>query len=201
MLDSLFGEMTLTAIISTCSLLAVWVPFYRGFRLFLQGRAATRVLTTDELKRGVRDGTNARVEPVALLMVRTLARALRENQAGHPREFLVDATKQYVVNEYDANYARRISMYSNILPPIGFIGTTGGLLILFFSMHSSNESLELGALALALTSSIFALMGFATLEGLKIGNYGRLLRAIDGAVQAARPREDKAQPAAAAAAG
>ena len=77
MLDSLFGEMTLTAIISTCSLLAVWVPFYRGFRLFLQGRAATRVLTTDELKRGVRDGTNARVEPVALLMVRTLARALR----------------------------------------------------------------------------------------------------------------------------
>ncbi len=193
-MSSLFGDMTLTALVSTASLLAVWVPFYRGLRIFLEARAATRVLSADELKRGVREGAIQRVEPVALLMVRTLAKTLRENQAGHPREFLVDATKQYVVNEYDSNYARRISMYSNILPPIGFIGTTTGLLILFFSMHSSNESLELGALALALTSSIFALMGFATLEGLKIGLYGRLLRSLGEAMRVTRPRED-AEPA------
>jgi hypothetical protein len=196
MLDSLFNETMLTALVSTGSLLAVWVPFYRAMRVFFEARAATRVMTAEELKRGLRDGHRSRVEPVALLLVRVLVRSLRENDGGHPREFLVDATKQYVVNEYDANYARRISMYSNILPPIGFIGTTGGLLILFFSMHSSNESLELGALALALTSSIFALMGFATLEGLKIGLYGRLLRAVGEAIDAVGSQEARRPTAA-----
>jgi len=198
MTTSLLGDTTLTVMVSTCSLLAVWVPFYRGMRVFFEARVATRRMSADELKRSLRDGHRSRVEPVALLLVRVLVRTLRENEGGHPREFLVDATRQYVVNEYDANYARRISMYSNIMPPLGFIGTMIGLLILFFSMHSSNESLELGALALALTSSIFALIGFATLEGLKIGLYGRLLRAVGEAVDAVGAQEAR-RPAAAAA--
>ena len=70
-------------------------------------------------------------------------------------------------------------MYANILPPIGFIGTTGGLLILFLSMHMADSSLELGALAVALLSSIFALVGFSMLEGWKIRLYGRLLACVD----------------------
>ena len=83
-----------------------------------------------------------------------------------------------VVNEYDTHYAHPISMYANLRPPIGFIGTTGGMLILFLSMHFSNSSLEIGALAVALTSSIFALIGFSALEGLKIRLYGRLLGSL-----------------------
>ncbi len=81
-------------------------------------------------------------------------------------------------------------MYANLLPPIGFIGTTGGLLILFLSIHSSNESLELGALALALTSSIFALFAFAILEGMKIRLYTRLLSSLQEALSAVRSRSD-----------
>ncbi len=69
-------------------------------------------------------------------------------------------------------------MFGSLLPPIGFIGTTGGMLILFLSMQVSDSSLELGALALALTSSIFALIGFSILEGLKIRLYGRLLLSL-----------------------
>ena len=99
---------------------------------------------------------------------------------------MIDASRQYAVNEYDSHYAQRISMYSNILPPLGFIGTTSGLLILFFSMHAASASLELGALALALVSSILALMGFAVLEGLKIGLYGRLLSCLDHALETAQ---------------
>ena len=189
----LSGDALLTAMVSVGALLAVWVPFYRGLRVFFDARSATRRITGDSLRRALRDGTPDSVPPVALQMLRLLARALRENESGHPRDFLVDATRQYVVNEYDASYARRISMYSNLLPPIGFIGTTGGLLILFLSMHASNASLELGALALALTSSIFALMGFAVLEGLKIGLYGRLLTCLGDALQVATSRDARGE--------
>jgi hypothetical protein len=189
----LSGDALLTAMVSVGALLAVWVPFYRGLRVFFDARSATRRITGDSLRRALRDGTPDSVPPIALQMLRLLARALRENESGHPRDFLVDATRQYVVNEYDASYARRISMYSNLLPPIGFIGTTGGLLILFFSMHASNASLELGALALALTSSIFALMGFAVLEGLKIGLYGRLLTCLGDALQVATSRDARGE--------
>ena len=65
---------------------------------------------------------------------------------------------------------------------IGFIGTTGGLLVLFLSMRIASDSLEIGALAMALTSSIFALIGFAILEGVKIRLYGRMLGGLDDAL-------------------
>ena len=98
------------------------------------------------------------------------------------------------MNEYDAHFARPISMYANLLPPIGFIGTTGGLLVLFVAMHLADSSLELGALAIALTSSIFALIGFSTLEGLKIRLYGRLLACLAEVLELQR-RSEETRPA------
>ena len=53
-----------------------------------------------------------------------------------------------------------------------------------FSMRISNDVLQMGALALALSSTIFALVGYATLESLKIGLYGRLARSIDAGLEA-----------------
>ena len=84
-----------------------------------------------------------------------------------------------MTDDYETHFAQPISMYANLLPPIGFIGTTGGMLILFLSMHFGSTSLELGALAVALTSSIFALMAYSCLEAMKIRLYGRLLKALD----------------------
>jgi hypothetical protein len=171
-------DLLMTVGVSALALTAVWLPLYKGLRLCLEARSATRRLGPSELRRRVERGGPGPDEPLALLMLRTLLKSLRETE-GHPREFVVDATRQYVVHEYESHYARRISMYANLLPPIGFIGTTGGLLILLVSMHLAETSLELGALALALTSSIFALIGFSALEGLKIRLYGRLLACID----------------------
>ena len=156
MTEGITSDLILTCIMSAVALAAVWFPLYRGLRLCLEARAATRKLEGPELKRRREQSSGAPGDPLALLMVRTLVKSLREG-SGHPREFIVDATKQYVVNEYDAHYARPISMYANLLPPIGFIGTTTGLLVLFVAMHLADGSLELGALAIALTSSIFAL--------------------------------------------
>jgi len=189
--ETLTSDLLVTCGLSALSLAAVWFPLYRGLRLCLEARAATRRIEGAELRRRMEQTAAAPGEPLALLMVRTLVRSLREG-TGHPREFIVDATKQYVVNEYDAHYARPISMYANLLPPIGFIGTTVGLLILFVSMHLAEASLELGALAIALTSSIFALIGFSTLEGLKIRLYGRLLACLDEVLDLQRRSEERA---------
>jgi hypothetical protein len=182
-------NLILTSAATAFSLVAVAFPLYRGLRLCLAARAATRQLGAPELRRRLEQRPTANDEPLALLMLRTLVTTFKES-AGHPREFIFDATRQYVVNEYDSNYARPISMYANLLPPIGFIGTTGGLLILFVSMHLADASLELGALAIALTSSIFALIGFSTLEGLKIRLYGRLLTCLEEVLDLQRRSEE-----------
>jgi hypothetical protein len=172
------SDLLVTCAVTGIALAAVWFPLYRGMRLCLHARAATRRLGASELKRRLEQSPARPGDPLALTMLRTLLKSIRES-TGHPREFIVDATKQYVVNEYDTHFARPISMYANILPPIGFIGTTGGLLILFLSMHMADSSLELGALAVALLSSIFALVGFSMLEGWKIRLYGRLLECLE----------------------
>ena len=178
LIDSLFSvDLMVTSLVSAVSLLAVWIPFFRGLKLTLRARSATRRLSRSELAEA---GAAKEVDAFGLLMVRVLRKSLADSRE-HAPEFVLDATRQYVHNEYDANYQRVISMYANLLPPIGFIGTTTGMLILFFSMHASSDSLELGALALALTSSIFALIGFAILEALKIRLYGRLLVCLDDA--------------------
>lgn len=182
-MELLDSDLGVALLVSGVSLLAVWVPFYRGLVLCLQGLAVTRRLGRGDLSRCLRQRVPERGEPVTLRMLRVLGRSLQETRGeAHPTEFLVDASRQYVCNEYDASYARPISMYANILPPIGFIGTTGGLLVLFLGMRIASDSLETGALALALTSSIFALLGFAVLEGLKIRLYGRMLAGLDDAL-------------------
>jgi len=176
--EMLSGDAMMTWVVSLAALVAVWVPFVKGLKTCLQDWQATRTLTKAELAKPER--VEGRVEPMAALMMRTLHKALRENEThGHPSDFIYDATRQYVMNEYETHYATPVTMVAGLLPPIGFIGTTGGMLILFLSMHFASTSLELGALAVALTSSIFALMAYACLESVKIRLYARLLEALD----------------------
>lgn len=196
-MDTFWEAMPAMPLVWTCTfsalaLLAVWLPFQRGARICLQARAATRTVPVAELRALAQPKPRA-IDPIAALLLRVLRSSLRGNQGDHPREFLIDASRQYALHEYESHYARLISMYANILPPIGFIGTTGGLVILFLAMHLSSDSLELGALAVALLSTIFALLGFAALEGFKIRLYRRLLCALDTALELQRSAEQRAR--------
>lgn len=174
---SLLSGYGLTWLVTFLALVVVWVPFFRGLRLSFQGWTATRKMDKTELAQALANGdTRTDVEPLSALMLRVLKKSLQSRE--HPADFVFDATRQYAMNEFDLFYTRPISMFAGLLPPIGFIGTTIGMLILFVSMHQSNASLELSALAVALTSSIFALIGFAILEGIKIRLYSRLLLAV-----------------------
>ena len=178
------SDLALSLLLSLGALFFVLVPFSRGLRVGLQALGATRGLGPSEIAQGLKRSPGERSEPVALQMLRVLRKALSEvGSDAHPEEFLIDASRQYVSHDYESHYARPLSMYANILPPIGFIGTTFGLMILFLSMRVANDSLELGALAMALSSSLFALVGFALLEGLKIRLYRRLLVGLDDAIR------------------
>ncbi|MCP4905287.1 MAG: hypothetical protein GY910_09930 [bacterium] len=191
----MLGDETMTILVTVIALVAVCVPFGQGLRTVLGGWAATRRVSAEELRRGKTD-LPGRTEPLALLMIRVLQKSLRDGEReDRPSDFVFDATRQYIINEYEHNYSRLITMYASLLPPIGFIGTTGGMLILFISMHMADDSLELGALAIALTSSVFALVAYAALEGLKIRVYSRLLvslRDVEGLFQKADARRDQA---------
>lgn len=170
----MFSEESVAWLLTVVALVCTWVPFYKAIRICLRGWGATRRVEPAVLRRGS-SGRPGDTEPLALLMMRILKKSLRDSDESHSSDFVFDASRQYVMDEFEVNYTRLITMFGSLLPPIGFIGTTGGMLILFLSMQVSDSSLELGALALALTSSIFALIGFSILEGLKIRLYGRLL--------------------------
>ena len=167
----------LPVIVTAGVFLAVLVPFANGLRAVVAAWSATRRVGTEELRRGQSDRSGG-AEPLAILMVRILQKSLRDNeQDGQPSDFVFDASRQYVMNEYEHNYARLIAMYANLLPPLGFVGTTGGMLLNFFSMHNNDEGLEVISLALALSSSFFALFSFAMLDALKLRLYSRMLTA------------------------
>lgn len=180
MMSSMLGDEMMTVLVTGLALAAVLVPLTQGLRTVLAGWSATRQVSPEELRRGKVDSRTAGgVEPLSLLMIRILQKSLREGEReGQSSDFVFDATRQYILNEYDHHYSRLVTMYASLLPPIGFIGTTGGMLILFISMHLADDSLELGALAIALTSSVFALIAYAALEGFKIRLYARLLTSM-----------------------
>ncbi len=178
----------LTGLMTLISFGIVSVPFYRGMRLCMRAHAATRRIPRSQLQRAVSSESGERAESLSVLMVRVLSKSLRESDE-NPTEFVLDATKQYVMNEYDVHYSRPISMYANLLPPLGLLGTSIGMLMLLLSMHYANETLELAALALTLTKTIFALISFAVLESLKIHLHGRLLACLDDAISLHRAGE------------
>jgi hypothetical protein len=193
---NLTSDLLLTVIITGLAFLAVWVPLGKGLRVCMRSMAATRRVPVSQLKTGTADHSGH--DPsLALLLAGTLRKVARE-APDQPREFLLDASRQYVTGEWESHYGRLVSMYANLMPPIGFIGTTAGLFVLFISRRMADAPLELGALALALTTSIFALIGFAVLEAIKIRLYARLLTCLDDVVQLAErsgSRRAAAEPA------
>ncbi len=170
------GEARVALAVSVLSLLAVSWPLTKGTILCWRARAVTRAPRGDRQE-----------EPGAGSRIAELVREIRQSPAStastEPEAFIRDAAKQLVVSEYESSYAEPISMYSNLLPPIGFIGTVCGLAIRLYSMQVSDGALQLGGLAMALSSTIFALVSYAILESAKIALYGRLNVSIDAGLR------------------
>jgi len=186
------SQVTMVAFMSVLSLMAICVPLWRGLALALRARRATRYISRAGLEKVLQYGPKDPGDSLALLMLRVLTKSLRSKEAREvSSDFVVDATKQYVVHEYESNYARPIGMYANLLPPVGLTGNAVGMLVLMVSKHIQGTPLELGALGLALISTICALLGYALLEALRLRIYGRLLRCLDEVVGLHRAFEER----------
>jgi hypothetical protein len=176
------GLITLALFVTVAAIVGVVIPSLLGLRAALRAFSVTRRLDDREIERALRSERADAGEPVAVQVLRVLRSSLRENADRMPTAFLVDASRQYVVNEVRAGYFDPISMFANILPPIGFIGTLIGLVVLVLSKQSGSETLELVGLAGAVSKSILALFFFIVLESLKILLYGRMMRGLDDAL-------------------
>ena len=182
-------QVMIVVVMSSLSLVAICVPLYRGLSLALRAHKATRLVPRPALEKSLQFPTKGPADSIAVLMLRVLSKSMRSPDArAVASDFVVDASRQYVLNEYEASYARPISMYSNLLPPVGLAGNAIGMLILLVSKHLAGTSLELGALGLALSSTIFAL-----LEAIKLRLYGRSLRCLDEVVSLHRLAEERAE--------
>ncbi len=168
-------------IVTVVALIAVWFPFWWGLRACLRGFAVTRRLSVAEIQKGLERDVPAKHEPIALQVLRVLRSSQKESAERMPMAFMIDASRQYVTNEYEANYVKPITMFSNILPPIGFIGTLFGLVVLVLAKDGGDDMLAMVGLAGAVSKSICALFGFIVLESLKIRLYGRMLAGLDDA--------------------
>jgi hypothetical protein len=187
-------QVMIVVVMSSLSLVAICVPLYRGLALTLRAHKATRLVPRPALEKSLQFATKGPADSIAVLMLRVLSKSMRSPDArAVASDFVVDASRQYVMNEYEATYARPISMYSNLLPPVGLAGNAIGMLILLVSKHVAGTSLELGALGLALSSTIFALLGYALLEAIKLRLYGRALRCLDEVVSLHRLAEERAE--------
>lgn len=177
------GLITLAVFVTVGAIIAVLIPSLLGLRAALRSFAVTRRVDDREIERALKNERGEPGEPVAVQVLRVLRSSLRENQGDRmPTAFLVDASRQYVTHEVRANYFDRISMFSNILPPIGFVGTLIGLVVLVLSKESGSETLELVGLAGAVSKSILALFGFIVLESIKILLYSRMMVGLDDAL-------------------
>ena len=177
------GMITLAVLVTIAAIVAVLIPFLLGLRASLRAFSVTRRLDDRDIERALKSERGETGEPISVQVLRVLRSSLRENQGERmPTAFLVDASRQYVTHEVRANYFDPISMFSNILPPIGFIGTLIGLVVLVLSKSSGSETLELIGLAGAVSKSILALFGFIVLESIKILLYGRMMRGLDDAL-------------------
>jgi hypothetical protein len=188
-------------IVTILALIAVWFPFYWGLRACMRGFAVTRKPSAAEIKAALERDTATVHEPIAVQVLRVLRASQKDNPEKMPMAFLIDASRQYVSNEYEANYAKPITLFSNILPPIGFIGTLFGLVVLVLGKGGEGDAmLEMVGLAGAVSKSICALFGFIVLEALKIRLYGRMLAGLDEATgivsrSVAHTASRKAEPA------
>jgi hypothetical protein len=186
-------------IVTILALIAVWFPFWWGLRACMRGFVVTRKASTAEIQRALASEIPGPHEPIAVQVLRVLRASQKDNPERMPMAFLIDASRQYVTNEYEASYAKPITLYSNILPPIGFIGTLLGLVVLVLAKDGNDQMLEMVGLAGAVSKSICALFGFIVLEALKIRLYGRMLAGLDAAASlvsrsAARSSGQKVEP-------
>jgi biopolymer transport protein ExbB/TolQ len=161
----------------------IGLVFMKGcYEIFKALRNLKRV-PADELNSRAEDTNVLPSDPLSVVAAKTLRSAYMDyssNPTGaYSVAFLQDATRQLAEHLFESKFIRPISMCSNLLPPIGFIGTVLGMIFIFFGGGNLSDNLNSSGLGVALFSTLFALILFVVLEGSKILLSKRVHKAIE----------------------
>lgn len=162
------------------------VIFVLGIRRLLKGRKSLRRDKTGRLNKLAKNEILPD-DTLELITAKTLYGAVKEHQANpsgtYSRIFLIDATRQLAENYFESKFIHPISMCSNLLPPLGFIGTVLGMVIIFVAKGQSGHELNTEGLSVALLTTLFALILFVVLESLKMILSRRAADSIDSGLR------------------
>jgi len=117
-------------------------------------------------------------ESVAKILWSTVQTEQKEGQVA-PRPFLHDATRQVAENMFHGKFINKISMCSNLLPPIGLWGTVAGMIVIFLYTGDPGNALNKGAVGTKLWSTFLALIYYVSLEGITLLLTMKSRRCID----------------------
>lgn len=106
-------------------------------------------------------------ESVSKILWSTVQTGQDEGQVP-PKPFLHDATRQVAENLFNGKFINKISMCSNLLPPIGLWGTVAGMIVIFLYTGDPGNALNKGAVGTKLWSTFLALFYYVSLEGITL---------------------------------
>lgn len=143
------------------------ILFFNASWLIFQAYRHARLVKKDRLTTLV--GKESRLDdPLMVMAAKTYYSARNEHgETQYPASFLVDATHQLVENLYHTRYINKITMITNLFPPMGFIGTIFGMIMIFLAKGDPNSDLNTTGLGAALFTTLMALTCFVILEVFK----------------------------------
>ena len=143
------------------------ILFFNAIWLIYQAFRHARLIHNEQLQAQAHKESQLD-DPLMLVVVKTLFSARKEHQGSpYSLSFLMDATHQLVENLYHTRYINRITMITNLLPPMGFIGTIFGMIMIFLAKGDPNSDLNTTGLGAALFTTLVALSCFVILEVFK----------------------------------
>ncbi|MBU1171085.1 MAG: MotA/TolQ/ExbB proton channel family protein [Proteobacteria bacterium] len=143
------------------------VLFINALWITIRAHKHIRMINYEKMKATVQKESSMD-DPLMIITAKTYYSAhLEHNGNGYSKSFLADATFQLIENLFHTKYVNKITMISNLLPPMGFIGTIFGMIMIFLAKGDPNSDLNTSGLGAALFTTLIALSCFVIIEVLK----------------------------------
>ena len=143
------------------------VFFLNAIWLVIRAHRHIRLISFEKMKAEATKETRID-DPLMVITAKTFYSAhLEHNGNGYSKSFLADATFQLIENLFHTKFINKITMISNLLPPMGFIGTIFGMTMIFLAKGDPNSDLNTSGLGAALFTTLIALAIFVIIEVLK----------------------------------
>lgn len=143
------------------------VFFLNAVWLVIRAHKHLRIVTLDKMKAEIKKEAT-QDDPLMIITTKTFYAAILENKGqGYSKSFMADATFQLIENLFHTKFVNKITMISNLLPPMGFIGTIFGMIMIFLAKGDPNADLNTSGLGAALFTTLIALTCFVIIEVLK----------------------------------